>query len=323
VSRPAWLRLADFLAEKKRWKDAAQWYNQAWENDRKQAVPLYLRGWCLTRLGRDKEGQLLIDRAHWLPLGNDLARFQLAEALDKHGLTEAADRERDFILRTGAFQSVAVTNVQNRIEAQALAHKDFLQAAGCCDRVMLAVLQTGAAFVKTRSYLFVPFTAHRHRARAFLASGKIEEAKREIQLCLADLPSDTDLPILLLPELEKAGQKKDADELFSRVFDMHVKLCTEYPRCGWGHNALAWVAARCRRQLDQALEHANKAVEISPDNAGFLDTLAEVHFQRGEKDQAIPLMKKCVELEPRTEYFRKQLTRFEAGDPKTEVPEDR
>ncbi len=45
-----------------------------------------------------------------------------------------------------------------------------------------------------------------------------------------------------------------------------------------------------------------------------------VHFQRGEKDKALELMKKCVELEPQTEYFRKQLKRFEAGDPAAEVP---
>ena len=52
-----------------------------------------------------------------------------------------------------------------------------------------------------------------------------------------------------------------------------------------------------------------------------LDTLAEVHFQRGDRDQALQLMKKCIELDPKNRYFRDQLKRFEAGDPKAPLPE--
>jgi hypothetical protein len=46
-----------------------------------------------------------------------------------------------------------------------------------------------------------------------------------------------------------------------------------------------------------------------------------VHFRRGEKDQAIAAMKKCAAMEPKTAYYRKQLTRFAAGDINSDVPE--
>ena len=52
-----------------------------------------------------------------------------------------------------------------------------------------------------------------------------------------------------------------------------------------------------------------------------LDTLAEVHFQRGEKDKAREIMQRCIALEGKTAYFRKQLARFEAGNPAADVPE--
>jgi hypothetical protein len=61
-------------------------------------------------------------------------------------------------------------------------------------------------------------------------------------------------------------------------------------------------------------------VELAPDQAGLPDTLAEVHFQHGEQDRALELMKRCRKLEPNSEYFRKQLQRIEAGDPKAELP---
>ena len=97
-------------------------------------------------------------------------------------------------------------------------------------------------------------------------------------------------------------------------------MCKEYPKSGWSHNNTAWLAVRCRRDLDAALEHARKGVELEPDNAGHLDTLAEVYFQRGDKDKAVELMKKCIDMQPRYEYFRRQLKRMQAGDRDTDVP---
>ena len=61
-------------------------------------------------------------------------------------------------------------------------------------------------------------------------------------------------------------------------------------------------------------------MELDPDNSGHLDTLAEVYFQRGDKDKAIELMKKCIEMQPKYEYFHKQLKRMQAGDRDADVP---
>src|SRR5207248_7350672 len=108
-------------------------------------------------------------------------------------------------------------------------------------------------------------------------------------------------------------------ELFAKTFAAHQALCKDYPRCAWAHNGLAWLAARCRRQLDAALSHARQAVGLAPDHAGYLDTLAEVQFQRGERDEALRLMRRCIALAPRRAYFRHQLKRFEAGDRSAEI----
>jgi tetratricopeptide (TPR) repeat protein len=100
----------------------------------------------------------------------------------------------------------------------------------------------------------------------------------------------------------------------------YEKLCRDYPNCAWAHNSAAWLSACCRRDLDKALAHAEKAVKLAPDTAGHLDTLAEVHFQLGHKDKAVQLQKKVVQMGPKKEYFRLQLKRLEAGDPSAERP---
>ena len=73
--------------------------------------------------------------------------------------------------------------------------------------------------------------------------------------------------------------------------------------------------------LPLGLAHARKAVELEPGNAGYLDTLAEVHFQRGDQAEAIRLMRRCLELTPDRDYYQRQLKRFQAGDRLTEVIE--
>jgi tetratricopeptide (TPR) repeat protein len=103
------------------------------------------------------------------------------------------------------------------------------------------------------------------------------------------------------------------------LFEENAKLlravCERYPAAATYHNSLAWLAARCGRDPDGALAHARRAVELHPDNLAYLDTLAEAHFRRGDRAEAVDCMRKCLEAEPQSAYYRAQMTRFEAGTP--------
>jgi tetratricopeptide (TPR) repeat protein len=316
----ALLRLGDFLTGKKLWEQAADRYGQAWEKDRRQPLPLYLKGWALSQGGTGPAGQKLMELAHWIPLGDDALRQEFADALVKRGQGQAAGRERDLLFRTCRPASYYAGEALRDVAMDALAHKDYLKAADCQDRALLRCFNPNTEFIEQQAYLGVPHYIHRLRARDLAAAGKLDEARKEITFCQAILPGNVDLPIQLVPELEKGGLKKDADDVFNRALAVNQKVCTDFPRSAWAHNNVAWLSAGCRRNLDDALEHARKAVELSPDQASALDTLAEVHFQRGDQAKAIELMKKCVALDGKTAYFQKQLERFEAGDRSREIP---
>ena len=86
--------------------------------------------------------------------------------------------------------------------------------------------------------------------------------------------------------------------------------------CVIGINSLM---TRCRRNLDAALEHSKKAVELAPHVASYRDTMAEVLFQRGNKTEALELMKKCLKMPlANLGYYQRQIQRFERGNPKEE-----
>ena len=77
-------------------------------------------------------------------------------------------------------------------------------------------------------------------------------------------------------------------------------------------NNLAWLNARTGRDLDAALKLARAATRASP-SAGNLDTLAEVHYMRGEFDRAVEVERRALRLDPPEGFLREQLAKFRAA----------
>jgi tetratricopeptide (TPR) repeat protein len=261
-----------------------------------------------------------MDQAHWLPLGDETARFQFVSALTQRGQREAARRSTDLLRRTSQVGQYHAGEAQRWTALDALAHKDYAKAADGHERAMLRCLRTYINFVQKGAYVGVPAHVHRLRARGLLDAGKVDEAKQEIAAAQALLPGDVDLAVLVVPGLEKAGKKEEAKAVFDKTLDVYEKLCKEYPNCPWAHNSAAWLSVCCGRNLEAAKTHALKATELAPTNPGHIDTLAEIYFQMGDKDKAVEAQKKAIALDPKKTYFTKQLKRIEAGDPKAERP---
>ncbi|MFO0809806.1 MAG: hypothetical protein U0746_14380 [Gemmataceae bacterium] len=336
-----WLKFGDLLAARQRYDEAAEAYAGAWQRDpshtgassteyteytedaRHQDATFlapFLRGWSLMKAGKAKEARAQIDLAHRLPLGDVAQRGQLAAELLKRDLPEFAKHERDLIRKLGwypAWDSMLLPTCREAVVA-----KDFARAAECYDRIGLGLQANGRTFTDGGSYLSVPASARSYRARAALIAGKLDEAIALADAALVLSPGYQDAAILLVPELEKRGRTIDAQALFRKAIAPYETLAKEYPKSAFAHNGAAWVGACCHRELDAALAHAKSATELAPTNAGYLDTLAEVHFQRGETAKAIEHMARCIDLEPKRAYFRRQMKRFESGDRNTPPPDE-
>jgi tetratricopeptide (TPR) repeat protein len=317
----AYRQLADFYFERKRWSEAATEYERAGKAGPADPLALYLRGVALSRAGRAQEGRALIDRARLLPLADESARYDLARGLGQRGLRDEADVEWLLLARTTRFRSIYATNAASSLAARAVRQKQPLEAARWYRRVYMNLGLAGGSFLDGTAYLRVPAIAHLHQARWLLAQGKLDAARAEAKLLLEYLPEEPSVVIDLVRALDRAKRKADADQLFEEVFGGHRRSVTDFPKSALCHNRLAWLAARCGRRLDEALKHARTATTLAPEAPGYLDTLAEVHFQRGDKAEAVAAMKKAVKLAPKDLYFAAQLRRMEAGDRNADVPE--
>jgi Flp pilus assembly protein TadD len=91
--------------------------------------------------------------------------------------------------------------------------------------------------------------------------------------------------------LSEAGRFDDA-------VDVRRRILAEEPEDPGHRNDLAWDLALAGRELDRALELARQAAEAMGDEPNVLDTLATVHWLRGEPGPALAVADRALTLEP-------------------------
>ena len=189
---------------------------------------------------------------------------------------------------------------------------EFLPAStrACALRHILHMNQSGFY----RSKRLMPYYHYRLRhalAGLRLDQGNLDDAVRQMHRALDIGPAGIEVGENYVNRLAKAGRPEDADRIFGRIESFMWPICRRHPRAAMYANNLAWLYARCNRKLDRAEKLARRAVELEPDSATYLDTLAEVVFLKGNVRQAVELARKCVELDPYHYHYQRQLKRFQ------------
>lgn len=114
-------------------------------------------------------------------------------------------------------------------------------------------------------------------------------------------PDDADFVASLGQAADRRGDAVEAERWYRRTLvlqpDAPVVL---------NNLATLWIKAK----PTQALELAQRAVQLAPDVPPFLDTLAQAQLAAGQRDQALKTQVKAVALAPRSGDFRLQLARL-------------
>ena len=103
-------------------------------------------------------------------------------------------------------------------------------------------------------------------------------------------PEDVIGRLALAGQLQTAGSEDAALRAYDAVIAAH-------PNNVVALNNAAWLAAQ--RQESRALELAERAAELAPDNPAVLDTLGMVLLRRNREAEAIGHLEKAAELAPR------------------------
>jgi len=122
--------------------------------------------------------------------------------------------------------------------------------------------------------------------------------------------------IILGRLLMLAGRDKEKNERVGKAYEYYEKQKEKYNidkgKAHWFNN-IAWYLVRTGSKLDTALEYSKKSLELEPDTAVYLDTLAECYYAKGDTEKAIELIEQAIdnhESDSTLIYFNKQLKRF-------------
>ena len=282
---------------------------------------LYLQGAALVKAGKDEEGNKAMKRASLMLMGDSQARLELAVELSKRKFDDQSASQLGMAARTAELGSLAWFNQWEESARRLSARKDFAAAAAARQRLSLCCLSPGIEKNQFESYLLDAVRLRGEMTQAALAANKLDEAVTHAQKGYDLLPRNSDLLMDVIPALDKAGRKQQADKLFDAAFKQELASAERSPESSTYHNAVAWLCARCRRQLDAGLEQGLKAVELEKNSPGAMDTLAEVYFQKGDRVKAVETMTAALALQPNWDYLQKQLARMKSGKPEDPLPE--
>lgn len=142
---------------------------------------------------------------------------------------------------------------------------------------------------------------------ALLASGKAAESEKFAQVWLKDHPQDADF-------ISHLGDTAIARKDYKGAEIHYLALLKIRPDTALALNNLAWVMNQLRK--DGAIEYAEKANKLLPNQPAFMDTWAQLLNEKNEYSKAIDLQKKAVELQPSNPGFRLNLAKIyiKSGD---------
>jgi len=158
-----------------------------------------------------------------------------------------------------------------------------------------------AVFMKAQREISAAIQSGDTKKAVSVVDGLIEKQPQAVQfhfvkLQILGMSSD---------EADKEEAKKYADVVAEKAWDNAMLL-----------NALSWGIAGQENlpgTLDTALKAAKRAVELTEEkDAAILDTLARVHFEQGNLDEAITWQKKAVALS-KDEQIVAALEKYEAA----------
>ncbi len=306
-------RIASILLYQRKWEEAAAAFGKLVEEDDADETNSYLHGLALVRAGKVAEGEAIMRRIDLQMLGDTSRRADIEALLWNQGEVELAERQSRLVLALARPFTYECAKSCNYLALRLRYTTREEEAVVMMERQMLQTLKGGNYLSSLRSPVSSASALLSIKARVKLRQGDPDAAITLAERALAISPGDSALLEYLYPMLVESDRKAAADALFERVYEVSKKGVEMFPNYGQANNNHAWLLARCGQHLDEALFHANKAVEIEPNSSASVDTLAEVYFARGDFKKAAEVSDRAVSLAPSDAQLQEQNVRFHAA----------
>jgi tetratricopeptide (TPR) repeat protein len=297
----------DDLMNLGKWKQAAEKWEQAIGKSPDQMNAALWASLCWKLAENQSKAK------HWeklyesLVLG-DSAMMIAASAIYQHlGFTDESRQWRQMALhcgiRDGAWHVALFTNAEDQ-----LLTGQWRRAQAAYEAYILHSLSEGDTTTM--------MTAFRTRKKADMAWAFAmypDNRKQSLELlreCHQSLLADASLADQFFPALRMIGAKKEHDAWFEESWQALMSNRDRFPLDDNVRNSAAWLAARSMMRLDDAENESNQALRLRPNQAAYLDTMAEIHFAKGNRKKAVEWSQKAISADPRATPLREQYYRF-------------
>lgn len=306
-----------WLMERKAWETIDAMAQRQPARFAADPVLLYLQAESYAEQGkREQAEKTALQAFRAKPEGEDLdakltRRFSLAVLLRNSGQYAWARREFESILAENENRAEGFIrlNLADMLHEQ----EQDLEAAAALEKIVKAVeankateelLQTGdpRSFIAKRQY---------YLACHWKAKNNAAKQRECLDKALKSDPNDIDL---LIECYHLQGQpaeyhKKIADSCRNLATQLHNVLTAPDVSAG-DYNNYAWLIANTEGNQDEALRCSLKSLEMTPNESGYLDTLAQVYCAKGDLQEAVKTQTKALELQPRSLALKRHLDVF-------------
>ena len=207
---------------------------------------------------------------------------------------------------------------------------------GLTDLKLGNIREAYGAFTKTVEYDPDNLDAHLELGRLLFSAGQFEQAEEKVELVLTSTPDKIEAKILQASILERKKQPEKCIALLDDLITTDLKhpsvfmvmaACysqlnkndkvEETFKKGIAANpddvALRLIMARYeagRKRLPEAVAQMKKAIELKPENTGFVFQLAGLYWAFDKKDQGMAVIRELLESEQEDELIYLQAARF-------------
>ena len=147
------------------------------------------------------------------------------------------------------------------------------------------------------------------RAMTILPENK-ERALKTLKAIHQDFMPDGVLADDFFPALREVGLHNELQTWFMESWNFMEGVIQKYPKSHNSRNTAAWFASRAGIKLKEAEKYLSEAIEMAPEQAAYLDTMAELKFAQGNRKAALEWSQRSVSFAPFEDMIRSQHDRF-------------
>lgn len=262
----------------------------------------------LRKAGRGEQAaaqDALVDK---LALGNGAARIAAGYSYGGDDL-RAAEWQARAVRQCDPDDTVSLLDILQADQPRLFEAGKWQQVAAVSEVVAQMIAQVVAIDVPPRVALSLRFQSDLGRALANLKNDRASSIEL-LRKCHQFFPNDGSLADDFFPALRKAKLMKEHDAWFDESWAGISAVITQFPDSDNTCNTAAWLAARARRNLDQAEKLEERALASHPNQSAYLDTMAEIQFAKGNRRKSLEWSERAVNFTPSDPQLKRQNERF-------------